>query len=203
MNAFLLRANSRMNKLASTIVKAVLLATLVAGADQPSTAFPKPPQTAMMEIGNTSLTVVLGAKPSPAEKRVTELLAGRFKDRAGIDLAGEGSKAPLRLIIGTAASNEKIKAFAASHKEVAALGADGYVIAVEPGKPELYVVGQSDSGVVAGVGRLMREMRYEQGKVVVPSLQIAETPQMPNRGIPAREPMPPAFLTQGFLQGWA
>lgn len=173
-----------MKKNAMVMLAVWLLAPLTAlRADNPATASRNPPQTTMMEIGDARLTVVLGARPSPAEKRLTELLAERFKDRAGIDLAGEGGKAPLRLVIGTTVSNDKIKGFAASHKEYAALGTDGYVIAVEPGKPEIYVAGQSDSGVVAGVGRLMREMRYQQGKVVVPALQIVETPQMPNRGM--------------------
>jgi hypothetical protein len=48
---------------------------------------------------------------------------------------------------------------------------------------EIHIAGQSDSGVVAGVGRLMREMRYQNGRVEVPFLHIAETPQMPNRGM--------------------
>lgn len=90
-----------MNHHAFILLATCLLAPLTAlRADHPT-------QTAMMEIGNTSLTVVLGAKPSPAEKRVTELLAGRFKDRADIDLAGDGGKAPLRLVIGTTESNKK------------------------------------------------------------------------------------------------
>lgn len=89
-----------MNHHAFILLATCLLAPLTAlRADHPT-------QTAMMEIGNTSLTVVLGAKPSPAEKRVTELLAGRFKDRADIDLAGDGGKAPLRLVIGTTESNK-------------------------------------------------------------------------------------------------
>ena len=138
---------------------------------------------AKIEISNTRLGVVLGTNSNPTEKRLTELLAECFKDRAGINLAEEAEKAPLRLIIGTTESNEKIKDFAANHKEVAELGADGYMIAFEAEKSELYIAGQSNSGVVAGLGRLMREMRFEQGKVVVPTLQISETPQMPNRGM--------------------
>lgn len=137
----------------------------------------------LLAIGNAELAVVLGEQPSPAEKRVAELLAERIKDRAGIALAGPGDKAKFQMVIGTVASNDRIKTFSAARKEVAALGADGYVIAVEPGDKEIHVAGRSDSGVVAGVGRLMREMRYQKGRVEVPSLDIAETPQMPNRGM--------------------
>ena len=103
-------------------------------------------------VGNAELAVVLGITPSPAEKRVAELLAERIKDRAGVALAGASDKAAHRLVIGTAASNDRIKTFAATRKEVAALGPDGYVIAVDPGKPELYVAGQSDGGSWLGSG---------------------------------------------------
>lgn len=137
----------------------------------------------VLAIGNAELAVMLGEKPSPAEKRVTELLAERIKDRAGVALAAPGDKAAFKLVIGQAASNAKIKEFSGTHQEVASLGSDGYVIAVDPGNKEIHVAGQSDSGVVAGVGRLMREMRHQNGRVDVSSLNIAETPQMPNRGM--------------------
>jgi hypothetical protein len=140
-------------------------------------------QPVALAVGDAQLAVILGANPSPAEKRVKELLAERIKDRSGIALTGSVDQSKFRLVIGTTVSNDKIKAFATIHKEVAALGADGYVIAVEPGKPEFYVAGQSDSGVVAGVGRLMREMRFQPGRIEVPALSISESPQMPNRGM--------------------
>ncbi|MCX6834564.1 MAG: hypothetical protein NTW07_05425, partial [candidate division Zixibacteria bacterium] len=137
----------------------------------------------VLAIGNAELAVMLGEKPSPAEKRAAALLAERIKDRAGVALAAPGDKAAFRLVIGKVASNAKIKEFAGAHKEVASLGTDGYVIAVNPGNKEIHIAGQSDSGVVAGLGRLMREMRYQNGRVEVPSLDISETPQMPNRGM--------------------
>ncbi len=171
--------NNRNNLIQTFLTLLALCASIAAapyaGADNP--------QQGSLTIGNAQLTVVLGTNPSPAEMRVKELLAERLKERSGIALAGSSDQAKFRLMIGTTASNEKIKVFAATYKEVAALGADGYVIMVEAGKPELYVAGQSASGVVAGVGRLMREMRYLNGKIELPSLNIAETPQMPNRGM--------------------
>jgi hypothetical protein len=143
----------------------------------------EPAKSTDIALCNGELAVALGAHPSPAEKRVAELFAGRIKERAGIALAAPGDKATFRLVVGTVVSNEKIKTFAGSNKQVASLGPDGYVISVDPGKKEIHVAGQSDSGVVAGIGRLMREMRYRQGRIEVPALQIAETPQMPNRGM--------------------
>tara|TARA_R110002049_G_scaffold77528_2_gene198239 strand:- start:2963 stop:4726 length:1764 start_codon:yes stop_codon:yes gene_type:complete len=133
--------------------------------------------------GTAQLTVVLGTKPSAAERRVTELLAERIKDRTGLVLSRSDKNTEYHLVLGTVATNEKIKTFAAKHRDIETLGADGYYISVDPSESELYVIGQSESGVVAGVGKLMREMRYKQGKLEVPALQISETPQMPNRGM--------------------
>lgn len=120
-------------------------------------------------IRNGELAVVLGASPSLAEKRAVELLAERIKDRSGVMLAESSDKAKFRLVIGG--------------KESSSLGDDAYSIVVDVGKRELGVAGQTDSGVVAGVGRLMREMRYRQGSIEVPALQVTEVPQMPNRGM--------------------
>lgn len=137
----------------------------------------------VIDIGNTELAVELGADPSPAEKRVTELLAERIRNRTGVKLAATANDTRFRLVIGTVATNKNISALAASRKEITTLGPDGYCIVVDEQSPNLYVVGQSDSGVVAGVGRLMREMRYQQGNVLIPELAIVETPTMPNRGM--------------------
>ena len=134
-------------------------------------------------IGPGQLALVLGANPSPAEQRAGELFAERAQERSSVKLAAPGEKGTVRLVIGTVASNDLIKQFAATHEQVAALGADGYCISADAGTGVIHVAGQSDSGVVAGVGRLMRELRYRDGTLEVPSLLVAETPRMPNRGI--------------------
>ena len=177
-----MKALMRNNKMTGLIGLCLLSSTLPAADGNSVTANPAPKAEAV-KVGTAELTVVLGANPSPAEKRVAELLAERIKDRTGITLADSGRKAALRLVIGTVASNDRIKTFSATRKDIASLGPDGYVIAITPGKPELYVVGQNDSGVVAGVGRLMREIRYQRGRIELPALRISEAPQMPNRGM--------------------
>jgi hypothetical protein len=137
----------------------------------------------VIKVGDAELAVALGANPSPAESRAAGLLAERIKERSGIELAGPGGKASFRLVIGTAASNDEIKEFSATRKDIAALGSDGYCIAADAKKTALYVIARSDSGVVAGVGRLMRDMRYRSGELGLPALAIAEEPKMPNRGM--------------------
>ena len=76
-----------------------------------------------------------------------------------------------------------IKEFSAPRKDIAALGSEGYCIAADAQQTALYVIARSDSGVVAGVGRLMRGMRYQPGKLELPALAITEEPRMPNRGM--------------------
>jgi len=139
--------------------------------------------TSDLKIGSGDLALVLGANPSPAAQRAGELFAERAQERSGVTLAAPPDKGTVRLVIGTVASNDQIKEFVAAHEQAARLGADGYCISADPRARVIHVAGQSDSGVVAGVGRLMRELRYGEGGLEVPSLLIAETPKMPNRGI--------------------
>lgn len=134
-------------------------------------------------IRNGELAVLVGDNASAAEKRLKELLAERIKERTGMNLATSIDKAKLRLAIGTVTSNAKIKDFASEHKEAASLGADGYCILSDSNNSELFVVGQSDSGVVSGIGRLMREIDYLGNQLKVPVRKIADSPKMPNRGM--------------------
>jgi len=134
-----------------------------------------------IRIGNGELAVVIGSKAGSAEKRVKELLIERIRERTGIDTAKAGNRAQYRLVLGTAATNAQARAFAATRKD-AQPGKDGYCITVDSTKREFHVLGESASGVVAGVGRLMREMQYASGSLTIPALDICETPQMPNRG---------------------
>jgi hypothetical protein len=45
------------------------------------------------------------------------------------------------------------------------------------------VAGQSASGVVAGVGRLLRMIRFEEGRMSVPAADFTDAPRMPHRGM--------------------
>ncbi len=136
-----------------------------------------------MKIGNGEFTVVLGSAATPAEKRAAELLTERIAERSGLTPAASVDRAAFRFVIGTAASNEAVGALAAGRSGIAALTPDGYGIVADPEDATLHVIGRSDSGVVAGVGRLMRAIQYGQGRLEIPALDIRESPQMPNRGM--------------------
>lgn len=140
-------------------------------------------QIALSITDEQPLVPVLGDEPSEAEARAAELLTERIRERSGITTSKPGGEKTIRLVLGTPQTNTRIKAFAAKHRPSVSLGPDGYRIFADPQNDEIYIVGQNDSGVVAGVGRLMREMRYFPGRIEVPALDIAETPQMTNRGM--------------------
>jgi hypothetical protein len=62
---------------------------------------------------------------------------------------------------------------------------EGYRITVRPGKsaPVVCVAGNDARGVLFGVGRLLRTMRMERGKVTLPAdFQVTSAPQTPLRG---------------------
>lgn len=46
----------------------------------------------VIAVGNAGLSLVLGGKPSPAEKRATELLAERLKERAALRWPGRRTR---------------------------------------------------------------------------------------------------------------
>jgi hypothetical protein len=62
--------------------------------------------------------------------------------------------------------------------------AEEYSITVLPGKaPVVCVAGNDARGVLFGVGRLLRAMRMERGKITLPAdFHVATAPQMPLRG---------------------
>lgn len=145
-----------------------------AGSDAPAAA---------ARVASAELGVMLGQRATAAETRVAELFAERLKDRSDLTLAAAADAARFRLVIGTAATSDAIKRFLAADPASAELGPDGCRIVVDPAKPEWFVAGESPIAVVAGVGRLLRELRYADAAVEVPALDLTERPRMPNRGM--------------------
>ena len=139
--------------------------------------------SAAARVAAGELSVVVGEGATPAEKRSAELFAERVQERSGLALNAATDSAKHRLVIGTAATSDAIKRFLSADSAGADLGPDGYRVVVDPSKTEWFVAGESPISVVAGVGRLLREMRYEDAAVDVPALDLTERPQMPNRGV--------------------
>jgi hypothetical protein len=64
------------------------------------------------------------------------------------------------------------------------LETDGFHLETRPdAEGRMFIVGQSPSGVVAGVGRLLRLARYADGSLTIPAVSLTDAPKMPVRGI--------------------
>lgn len=120
-----------------------------------------------------ALAIVVGPTAGTAEQRAAELLAELVKTRAGIEAT----------IGATANAGPTIVLAVEPAPQAATRPADGYRIASDAAANRWTVTGATPSGLVAGVGRLMRSMRFEADRVAVPTTAVADAPQMPNRGM--------------------
>jgi len=138
-----------------------------------------------MTFGPGDLCLLVGERASLVERRAADLFAAEVRRRTALDVpVGSVARAKHALVAGTAASGDEASAFAEQRPEVAKLGPDGYCLATTPdANGRLHIVGQSPSGVVAGLGKLLRLARYAERAVVVPAVTLTDTPQLPVRGI--------------------
>jgi len=125
------------------------------------------------------LCVEVAEGAGPVEQRAAALLADCVRERTGsAPLPSPTAATRCTVVIGGAGA--QLPRF------VAGLGlrSDGYRILAQPAlRGRIYVVGQSPSGVVAGVGALLRAMRFEPGAVRVPEMDLSDAPELPVRGI--------------------
>jgi alpha-glucuronidase len=132
----------------------------------------------------SELVVSLGPNAGFAEKRAAALLIDAVTTRTGLKpTIGDPASSGHALVIGTAESHALVKEYLARRKEMGKLPADGFVVSWEPGAKRWYVAGESQSGVVAGVGRLLRMIRFEEGRMSVPATDVSDAPRMPVRGM--------------------
>jgi len=164
------------------VVCLALLAGLVLALTTGAAGSQGPPAITVHE---GDLRVLLGGHATPVERRAAGLLVAEVKRRAGVEIAlGEGDRVRYSLLVGTPTAGDAVAAYTKQHPELAALGDDGYHVATEPDREgRLYVIGQAPSGVVAGIGRLLRLTRYADGELTIPGAAITDTPQLPVRGI--------------------
>lgn len=129
----------------------------------------------------------LAAAPGPGavEHRAAELLAREIERRTGVRVpVGSAERARVRVMVGTLAATDDFARYAAAHPEISALGTDGFSLDTTPDESgRVWLVGQSPSGVVAGVGRLLRLLRYAEGSVGLPAVALTDVPKLPVRGI--------------------
>jgi hypothetical protein len=136
----------------------LLMSLLDVGASQ---------EASMVTIQQGELGVVLDPRAGPVERRAADLLREEVQRRSGVTAVVE--QARYTLDIGGRAEG---------------LGADGFRLELTPDvQGRMRVGGQSPSGVVAGVGKLLRLMRFHDGSLQIPSVDLADAPVLPIRGI--------------------
>lgn len=118
-----------------------------------------------------ALRLVLDDRASPVERRVADLFTAEVGRRTGRGLAAaDGPDVAYSLVLRTDKSS--------------GLEADGLRLATAPdAEGRLFVTGESPSGLVAGVGKLLRMSRYAPGSITIPAVKLEEAPKMPVRGM--------------------
>jgi hypothetical protein len=150
---------------------------------------PKPGPS--LDLTNAAVVAPEGVTGPP--KKAVEMLVREVEARTGlrwpvVSKLPEGGR-PV-VVVGTL---EALRGLGdpvadALPKEVAKGRAEGYLVVVPEGHPAAGVIGTDARGVVFGVGRLLRELRYARaadgkGKVSLPDGFKAESaPKMPLRG---------------------
>ena len=129
------------------------------------------------------LGVRLGAEATQAERRAADLFAAEAVRRSGAGVAATQPSAGRNVVIGTVESNAAIRAWCDGQPKAAALPADGFRLVAPVGAGDVYVIGQSPGGVVAGVGRLLRAIRFGEGRLSIPAVDLVDAPKLPIRGM--------------------
>lgn len=138
-----------------------------------------------LKIEDGQLQVVICEKAGSAAVRAGELFAAQVRNRSGIEVdIGENKSKKYSLIIGISKTCEMIKEYRLKDATVENLQEDGFYILTKPDeRGHIYIIGQSPSGVMAGVGRLLRLCGYGNGYIEIPILSLKETPELPVRGM--------------------
>jgi hypothetical protein len=144
-----------------------------------------PQAVAGLTVRAGELAIATGEDASPAEARAAALVAGEITRRAGLAVAvGPTARARYTLVTGTTESSAGVRGLASRRASLAPPGPDGFRVDTAPdAEGRLLVLGQSPSGVVAGLGEFLRQCRYADGTLTIPALALASTPRLPVRGI--------------------
>lgn len=136
-------------------------------------------------------TIALGRQAAPLERKAAELFADRFRARSGREaiIGDEGQPQGEWLIaIGTLASSGLIRE-AVEKGELAlsaSLGTEGFALQSRftAGSSRVtYVAAHEANGVLYGMGKLLRQIRFSDGRFELPELHLASKPDKAVRGI--------------------
>ncbi|MHB1456792.1 MAG: discoidin domain-containing protein [Armatimonadota bacterium] len=137
-----------------------------------------------LSISDRKLAIRVLGGVDTVEWHASEILARTIKERTGIDVQMEnGSNTAYTIVVGTQ-SDYEIREYSFDHQEVLSLKNDGFYINTEPDEyGRLYIIGDTPSGAVAGIGKLLRISQYADNSLSIPSKIIISNPEMPVRGM--------------------
>ncbi len=116
------------------------------------------------------LTITADKSESSFFKRVSDIFARVVKERTGRNIKTDDFKAKYTIVL-------KIDSLAMTKK-------DGFKIIASPdSKGRIFIIGQSQSGLIAGVGKLLRISNYKTEAIIIPDTTIEDSPKMAIRGI--------------------
>jgi hypothetical protein len=138
-----------------------------------------------LNVGPGQLSLVLGDQANALERRATELFVAEIRRRTGLDVPiASNTTTKYALAIGTPETSKTIADYVNRSGQAVKLNTDGFHLMSTPDDHQrIYLVGQSPSGVVAGMGKLLRLSSYTDGLLKIPALTLNDSPKMPIRGI--------------------
>jgi len=138
-----------------------------------------------LNISSGELKVVLYDRVSAPEKRAAELFVQEIERRTGLRIPMTADAAArYSLIIGTQTSSELLQNVIQQNDIAGKLEPNGFYLKTTPDERGcLFVVGNDASGVVAGIGKLLRLIRYNANAIEIPLLRLNEHPEMPVCGM--------------------
>lgn len=151
----------------------------------PTWAFSEQLCAKALKIENGQLQLIVCEKAGFTEIRMGELFAAEVKKRSGIEVGtGESELKKYSLIIGISKTCEMIKEYGLKYATVENLQEDGFYILTKPDKHgRIYVIGQNSTGVITGVGKLLRLCEYGNGYIDIPVLSLNDNPALSVRGM--------------------
>ncbi len=138
----------------------------------------------------THASVVTPSGLSKPEQKAVQMLVEEVEKRSRVRWehknAWPSQKEPI-ILIGPAAG---VRSLASQHgvplpEALRQSGPEGFYLGIAGGKeaPVIWVAGNDSRGVLFGVGRLLRELRLERDRVMLPAdFHLASAPRMPLRG---------------------
>lgn len=139
-----------------------------------------------LKSGLDCLDVAVPAKSTAAEKSGARLLIEQFRRRSRCPIrlvdahARPKPAARVRILLGDPQRHGEIADLVRSGRIALPerIDAEGYAVKTSPGNPLVIVIAATHApGVVFGVGRLLRSLRFGEKHVAVPSLDLVDKPQ--------------------------